>query len=214
MNHTITKQLVKAILKSPFDLEWSLQGLGMLRTYLSPEVRLHIWDERYAVPNVSPIHDHPWHLESYIVCGLLMQRRYTLIDPGKRIKNDPYAYEFLSMAQIKCGENACTTTRPLKVLVRVGPLESYTEGETYKQTKDEIHESSPVTGTVTLVSRTFTPDREHARVFWRGQSGWVDAAPRPATRNEITEITQLALLKWFSGNPLKISTPEPEQKAA
>ena len=82
-SHSLSKQLVKAILKSPYELKWSVQGLGMLRTYLSDEVRLHIWDRRLQIPQVSPLHDHPWHLDSEIVAGELRQHRYTVVrKPG------------------------------------------------------------------------------------------------------------------------------------
>src|SRR5579859_3298084 len=56
-----------------------------------------------------------------------------------------------------------------------------TTGQTYHQEKDEIHESLPFDGTVTLVTRTFTADRDHARVFWRGTGDFVTAEPRAAT---------------------------------
>lgn len=180
----IERLLVKAILTSPFDLKWSVQGLGMLRTYLSPEVRLHIWDDSLRVPGVSPIHDHPWHLDSLIVSGTLRQYRYVV---------SPFGDEELTMSAIQCGENACTKTEPVLVKVHQTPLETYTPGQTYRQTKDEIHESLADTGTVTLVTRTFEGDRETARVFWRGDGGWVDAAPRPATLVEVRRVTQKAL---------------------
>lgn len=57
--HKITKLFVKTILSNPENFKWSIQGLGMLRVYLSDEVRLHIWDSRFKVPGVSPLHNHP-----------------------------------------------------------------------------------------------------------------------------------------------------------
>jgi hypothetical protein len=178
--------LVKAILKSPYSLKWSVQGLGMLRTYLSDEVRLHIWDKKLRVPNVSPIHDHPWHLDSLIVFGKMKQHRYVV---------SPFGDQELQMSVIQCGENACTKTSPVSVKVHQTPLEEYLPGQSYRQTKDEIHESMAEDGTVTLVTRTFEGDRESARVFWRGEGGWVDAAPRTATFQEVMAVTQGALEK-------------------
>lgn len=189
-NNEQTRLLVQAILRSPHELQWSIQGLGMLRTYLSQELRLHIWDDAFRIPGVSPIHDHPWHLESYIVAGIYKQRRYLFCVNGT-------PEDHLKMATIKCGEGAFKVEESRTIPVFVEPDEEYHAGQTYSQRKDEIHESFPANGTVTLVTRTFTPDREHARVFWRGNGDWVDAAPRTATRDEINQATHNALNLWF-----------------
>lgn len=77
------------------------------------------------------------------------------------------------------------------------PIEIYTEGMSYKQTKDEIHYSIPEDGTVTIITRTFHEDRDHAMVYWRGKGGWVDAKPRPAEKNEVLLVAQRALEMWF-----------------
>lgn len=187
-----TKQLVKAILQSPYGLKWSVQGLGMMRTYLSPELRLHIWDSSLKVPNVSPIHDHPWHFKSTVVAGRLRNQTFRLIAPPRE-----YGYEELQMSTILCGENACTVSDPEKVWARRMQEEIYYEGMDYSQFRDEIHESLPDDGTVTLVRRTFIGDRDHARVFWRGDGPWVDAKPRQATGEEVSRVTQGALNAWF-----------------
>lgn len=190
-NNEQTRLLVQAILRSPHELQWSVQGLGMLRTYLSQELRLHIWDDAFRIPGVSPIHDHPWHLDSYIVAGVYKQQRYMIC-------LDETPTEYFKMATIKCGEGAFKTEDVRTVPVFLdGPVEAYRAGDSYHQRKDETHESFPENGTITLVTRTFTPDREHARVFWRGDGDWVDAAPRTATRDEINLATHRALNLWF-----------------
>jgi hypothetical protein len=188
MQPYVTKQLVKAILTSPHDLKWSAQGLGMLRVYLSQEVRLHIWDSRLKTDNVSPLHDHPWHLESYIVAGTLRQRRYEL----------DYEGPIYNMATIKCGEGAHTLNKPEKVhLTNSNGLEEYKEGSVYTQHKSEVHESLPEDGTVTIVTRIFTENRDNAHVFWQGDGDFVSAEPRPATRDEVEMVTKNALQVWF-----------------
>lgn len=205
-----TRLLVKAILTSPYDLKWSVQGLGMLRTYLNDALRLHIWVSDFKIPGVSPIHDHPWHLDSYVVAGVYRQRRYTIKD--KDFLNRPIdessptfqagvragLIEKFGTASIKCGEGAFKTSDVHQVWVERGLEEEYHQGRSYYQHKDEIHESFPLDGTVTLVTRTFTPDREHARIFWRGNGDWVDAAPRPASAEEIKLGTQKALAWWYN----------------
>jgi hypothetical protein len=185
-----TKLLVKNILEKAEHYKWSLQGLGMLRLYLSDELRLHVWDSRYKMENVSPLHDHPWSFDSDVIAGQVDQFRYTLSD-----KDTQHAQKF-KFATIKCGENACTVSDP-EIAYLLPHFETFNEGESYTQHKDEIHESIPTDGTVTLVHRTFHPDREHARVFWRGDGGFVSAEPRPAAKEEVKAITEYALRRWF-----------------
>lgn len=74
-----TKLLVKAILEKARAYKWSIQGFGMLRLYLSAEVRLHVWDSRFRVPGVTDIHDHSWDFESEVAAGEVLQRRYLVV---------------------------------------------------------------------------------------------------------------------------------------
>lgn len=204
----LIRLLVETVLKSPYDLKWSVQGLGMIRTYLNDAVRLHIWISDFKIPGVSPIHDHPWHLYSQVIAGVYRQRRYTILDKdffGQPITEDNSTFragrdagliELFNTATIKCGEGAFKTEDSKKVCVECAVEEEYRAGSNYMQYKDEIHESFPLDGTITIVTRTFTPDREHARIFWRGDGDWVDAAPRTATPAEIKLATQKALSWW------------------
>jgi hypothetical protein len=186
--HTLL--LVKNILERPAGFDWSVQGLGMMRIYLSDEVRLHIWDSRLKVPAVSAIHSHPWDLTSLVVAGHYKQHRYVF--PGRYDVGEEF-----QCATIKCGENACVTQEPETVALAEGSLEIYKAGQDYFQSKDEIHLSIPEDGTVTLVTRTFHADRDHAKVYWRGRGAWVDAKPRPAMEEEVKAVTQHALEAWF-----------------
>src|SRR5579859_497475 len=121
------KQIIKAILKSPDKLKWSVQGLGMMRTYLSQEVRLHIWDSALKVPNASPLHDHPWHLDSYIVAGEVRQYRYALQSPPpvNMVYTPETKVDKFRFATILCGEGACTMSEPQDVWLQQQPLETY-----------------------------------------------------------------------------------------
>lgn len=213
MDQKEVKMMVKAILRSPTDLEWSVQGLGMMRTYLSDEVRLHIWDPRLRVPKVSPIHDHPWHLKSQVVAGTLRQNRFVLKAhkewstaktdyewvhyPKERGVDNAEAVEEMWWAPIRCGDKAYTKAHPKEVQLYRMPLEIFREGEVYTQTKAEIHETIPDMGTVTIVTRSFSGDKESANIFWRGDKEWVDAKPRSATMDEIIDVTKYALRTWF-----------------
>jgi len=196
----VTKSLVKKILESPLKFSWSAQGLGMLRLYLdeAQRYRLHIWDSSLRIPNVSPLHDHPWDLTSLIVAGQMRQHRYLITHEGGMPfwdlnSGSAYPMEKLNMVSIKCGEGACVKSVPIKVDAYQTPVEFYFPSQSYSQRKNEVHESLAVDGTVTIVDRTFIGDRETAHVFWRGNGGWVDAAPRKATEQEIRRVTARAL---------------------
>ncbi len=80
MTENVTQSLALKLLETsavrPEAFEWSLQGFGMLRLYLSKEVRLHVWDDRYAVKNVTTIHTHPWHFRSTVLFGELTDVLY------------------------------------------------------------------------------------------------------------------------------------------
>lgn len=186
------KLLVKKILERPLGHDWSLQGFGMLRLYLSKTVRLHVWNSSKAVPNVSVIHTHPWHFDSHVIAGQIINVRYVISDvyPGRACV--PHQY-----AKILCGmgggiaKGELKEERGVKNLCEL-PLEIYKEGATYTQSADEIHKSLPTDGTVTIVTRRPLDDPDHAYVFWE-KGDWVSAEPRKATDDEVMEYCQAAL---------------------
>lgn len=181
------KDLVKIILEHPLGFNWSAQGLGMLRVYLCPEIRLHIWDRSLLAPGVSPVHTHPWDFHSLIIVGELNNQRF---------EEDPLGEPWQKVT-IKCGENACSTSEPQLVHLQAKQVERYPTGTVYEQRADEIHRSLPEDGTVTIIRRRPLADPDHAAVYWRGKGLWVDAKPRAATENEILSVTKRTLDCWF-----------------
>lgn len=103
----LNKLLVKNIMDHPVDFDWSVQGLGMMRMYLSPEVRLHVWDSCLKIPSASPLHTHPWDMESSVVAGRYKQHRYILRD-NFSVGN----FDEFNCSEIKCGSEACTMSDP------------------------------------------------------------------------------------------------------
>lgn len=184
--------LVRKILENPKSYSWSLQGLGMLRLYLSTELRLHIWDSRYRIPAVSSLHTHPWSFESYVVAGRIRQFRFS------EVAATHHHVEHYKTSVLVCSAGNCTRTEPEDAYLFREREEDYGAGHRYRQHADEIHDSMPVDGTVTLVARAFTKaDCGRARIFWPALETWVSAEPRVATDAEVLAITSNALERHF-----------------
>ena len=193
------------VLKYPDRHEWSLQGFGMLRTYLGPDLRLHIWDPDFRVEAVSDIHDHPWHFESIVLSGWIENRRYCIKE------GSPFTSH--NQGRIICGPNPAERgPKDVKpVLLHQWCEGVFRPGDVYRMQADELHASFPSPGAVTLVQRAkANKDPELAFVYWPIGSEWVGAEPRPATRDEVRRITQRALDCW-SGRE-KASGPATEEK--
>ena len=187
--HDVLSAVVRSVLERYQHYEWTVQGFGMLRTYLDKggEFRLHIWHNSFKVPGVSTIHDHPWDFESKVVAGRVTNVRYTEVDlPGARY----------SCQKIKCGAGGGLEGEPFSTLLVKMHEEVYLPGNVYNQLAKEIHESIPEDGTVTIIKRQFGPDTEHARVFWSPSDVWVSAEPRLAASWEVEEFVQEALKRF------------------
>jgi len=181
-----TQLLVSKILENADRLKWSLQGLGMLRTYLSKAVRLHIWDDRFEVPNVSKTHTHPWDIDdSTVVCGKITNRLYRVID----YKLTKTHHE----QRIQCGADGKTVGEKRGVNLELHREYVVPAGQAYFQKHDEPHDTLAERGTITIVTRRFRPDTEHASVFFPFGTEWVPGIPRPATPAEVATIVEGAL---------------------
>lgn len=165
----------------------------MLRLYLSPMVRLHIWDTRYKVAGVSDIHNHPWDFTSEIIAGEITNKLYTVANTKEAIGAAVYL-----RSGIICGPGGGLDSRGA-VAVKLIPtsIETFVAGDTYHQTSHQVHCSCPLNGTVTLVTRTFKDQTEHADVFWPEGTKWGSAEPRAASENEVMDIVNYSLERWF-----------------
>lgn len=205
----VVRLMVAEVLRRPFDREWSVQGFGMMRTYFGPEkqYRLNLWDKRFRVPNVSIVHDHPWHFESWIIAGHFTNVRYITgtTDYFAGREDDPNRIHYRVSAcppnfhcqTIKTGEGGGPVGEVANVFLIAEQPEQYRAGDKYSQRAHEVHASYYEDGTVTLNDRERLEDGEHARVFWPLGERWVDAEPRTATENEVWSATQDARARWF-----------------
>jgi len=192
------------ILTRPLELEWSVQGLGMMRTYLpaggaytNETQRLHIWDGSLAVFGATPLHTHPWNFISEVMFGEIRQHRAVIVTgEDSVIASSPYRRQ-----KILCGEGGGVVDDPELVRLTTKPMEVYGVGESYSQEASEIHCSYPANSTVTVITREFLEDVDHAYVFIPPCAEFVSAEPRPATRAEILFITRRVLHAYQESNP-------------
>lgn len=185
----LIRALVKRTLQDATKFKWTLQGFGMLRLYLpEPNVRMSVWDKTYRVPNVSLVHTHPWHFESYVVCGEIANWKYV------EGEYHPAAEDYVRQT-IHAGEGGGLVGEPTKVrLIRSYNPQLVWRGSFYKQQADEIHHTDFVDGTVTLCDRVVAGQDPHrALVYWPSNTVWVSAEPRIATEEEVLTITRKAL---------------------
>jgi hypothetical protein len=172
--------------------------------------RLHVWaPSMFAKKNVSTIHTHPWHFNSTIVAGALVNRLFTdLIRHTETRRSDtPY-----SKLEIVCGPGGGPSGRPrVDTSLFCHSELSYRTGDTYSLWNHEIHETIPEDGTVTIIERRVPeelgiwgamrtvplpgPDASrphHAHVFFPAGTEWVSAEPRSATKDEVFEMKKIA----------------------
>lgn len=170
------------------DFAWTVQGFGMIRTYLdeAKQYRLNVWTPALRVPDVSEIHDHPWTFQSWIMCGRLTNTRFNVATPLTMPHSLPFQH-----VVIKTGEGGGPVGEVDSVYLNAMRPEVYEAGDTYTQQMSEIHITKTVPGTVTLNDRSAPTAAHEANIYWpRGP--WVNAEPRPATQEEVFAAVRLA----------------------
>lgn len=200
MNHIpALRTLALLILNEARQYDWTLQGFGMLRLH-HKDFRLHVWDSRFKVPGVSVIHDHKqWALKSTILAGEL--HNYRFIEYGGVDPIVPPSEEYNKFTILAgVGGGPTSESRVERTWLYRNNPEILLPGMTYTQDPDEIHESRPIDGTVTLMQKVPTGTHE-ARVFWPAGGEWVSAEPRAATPAEVREIVGNALETYNDNVP-------------
>lgn len=180
--------LVRSILEQWRSYEWTVQGFGFIRTKLANVGRIHVWDSSLATARVSTIHTHPWPLRSTVISGELINCRFQIGGDGARL---PYM-----RSRIATGEGGGLIGDPEPVLLFSHDPESYTAGDAYEQTPEEIHRTIAEHGTVTLLERPQGPPLEEAYTFWPEGTDWVSAEPRKAEDWRIESVICYALARW------------------
>jgi hypothetical protein len=156
---------------------WSLQGFGMFRLYLAPNLRLHVWDPEHRVEDVTDIHDHPWSFDSTIIAGTVTDQQW--------FKEDDFAGPISTGKRyleqlIQCGPGGGARGEATPVRLVPAHKRTYRAGECYRMSWRDLHATTASPGAVTLISRKPRPDPDHARVYFPEGKTWVSAEPAPA----------------------------------
>jgi len=183
MNNEIIDMLVH-----PFNHKWTVQGLGMMRTYLDETRRLHIWHSALKVPGATPLHDHPWDFTSEIIFGNMNQNRFEIVEGETSLHPVP-----MMKQKIQCGEGGDMVGEPEEVRLVAKPMETYYEGQWYSQEAHEIHDTFPMDNTITIINRVYHENRDFANVYYAKGGEFVSAHPRPASPAEVLFITREVL---------------------
>lgn len=188
MSFGIVKATAQNILAHPLDFKWTVQGLGMLRTNLDPNVRFQIWDRELKTHNVTLIHTHPWNFTSTIVQGRITNTRYRIMEP--------YTERTVEHVHrgIQCGPGGKLQGKYQLVWLHADDAETYETGSDYSQLANEIHKSEAADGTITVIEKSVASGgNKAAGVFWKNDGGeWVSAEPRPAEEKEVWRAIEKA----------------------
>jgi hypothetical protein len=183
MRHTLDQVLVRTILEHPADQPWKIQNIGVLGLWLDErrEYRLHVWNPEGAVGE-PVVHDHPFDFTSTVIVGELVNTRYVEDPTGTEFCRDRYAP----------GDEDNRRTDNVRLF---GASETLGPGACYHQVARELHDSTQVPGTVTVLHmqpRT-ADERPELTVCRRPGSPWVSGEARLATRDEVARITAMAV---------------------
>jgi hypothetical protein len=180
----LDKVLVRNIFDHAHDYGWMIQDLGLLGLRLDEqrEFRLHVWAPGSSIGE-PVIHDHPFDFVSRIVAGEMTNTRYD---------EDPSGAKYLRERYSPGNEDQ----RTADIVQLVGKVEIYRQGDEYVQLADELHDSRQLPGTVTIIRRRALREVKELTVCRSEDAPWVSGVSRPATFEEIKDITSQALT-WF-----------------
>lgn len=193
---------VEYLLRNASNFEWTVHGLGFLRLYVSNEQRVHVWNKSLMTPNVTQVHDHPWHFNSLIVRGYLRNHLFRETDKKEAFNLVPpfqsTRYIEHVKQQIHCGEFGCEVTNGDLTMLADVSNSFYRRGDEYYQSKFEIHRTEAQDGTVTMISRTFEGSPDLAHVYFEPHVGFISAEFRKATKEEIERVARHSLERWWT----------------
>lgn len=125
----------------------------------------------------------PFDFVSQIIAGEMTNTRYM---------EDRVGVEYNRIRYPPANEDDRRTTGTVRLS---GTATTYTEGGCYAQLAHELHGSRQLSGTVTIIRRTFK-DMPELTVCRLEETAWVSGQSRPATPEEVKQFAAKALA-WF-----------------
>lgn len=177
------------ILDRPFKLQWRAHGIGFIKAYLDDAKtrRINVYHKMFLTPNISLHHDHPWELRSTIYAGELTNVRYDYVSPG-----DENTGELYTMGTLCCHPFDGIGQVVHDVVLRARGEEVYAPYSRYRQLPNEVHATTAIDGTVTVLERGPPSADNTARIFWPEGTEWVDAT-RELGPGEIVSAAEAAM---------------------
>lgn len=177
------KRLLAArVIEQAHLYDWSVQGFGLIRTYLPGNKRLHIWSQRFKIQDATTLHSHPWNFTSHVLAGRMHEivaEKVTIEQASCLDSNVLKAKE----NKILCGEDAKVITSTDCFLST--KVTYHQAGLSYSHKYSDIHASLPSFDCVTLIEREPLDDPDHAYSYTLNDDPWVSAEPRGIDHNEI-----------------------------
>ncbi len=181
--------LVKFVLSNAILFPWTVSGLGMMRTYITETMKIHVWHSSLLVENVTLHHNHPWAFESTVIAGKVMDSTFTLHDD---VVEMGHIYREVTLDVGKPGGNNMIDEGRHVWLVADEPT-TLNPGDSYKHKPEDIHFVNFVDGSVTLIDKHMGDVEDHAKVYVPTGEKWVDAKPRKATPSQAEYVARIAL---------------------
>lgn len=183
MSDTLSRPLVLTILRHAEDFPWRMQDIGLMSLRLDEQrqYRLHVWDPTGGEPD-PPVHDHPYDFTSTVIVGEITNTRY---------EEDAAGDEYIRFRYTPGAEDS----RRSDTVRLSGTGTTFTAGQHYGQLAPELHASSQLAGTVTMIRCSWVEPCD-LTVCHRDGSSWRSGQARDATRDEIKLVAAKAL-EWF-----------------
>jgi hypothetical protein len=194
-----TRALVEAILQRAENYTWEVPANGRLTLVLEPNVTVvNVFESKYRQLGTTAIHSHTVGFRSEIVGGVMRQHRYRrrIVASKEDLVARSYWEQELTLDGKLSGE-------PSECCLAEQPIEVYAAGEYYEIAANEIHQSVPEDGTVTLVTRQYLTNPRCVSTFWPytplapGAKPSGKIIPQPAASEVIADVISCALSTWF-----------------
>jgi hypothetical protein len=186
----ITDNEIRKLLVFPLEsgLDWRGHGIGFMKAYIDPDKRwrINVYHEMLRVPGISLMHDHPWGLFSHVRAGQLVNTRW------HRSHKKSQGAVLFNEGRINCADYAGLEGTPQVVPLVKERREVYHAGDFYRQNPEEIHETTALNGTVTLLERIPVHSDGRAHIFWPMGEEYGDAT-RKISDDEIYAVAASAL---------------------